>query len=879
MHTPVTFTEHTAMKFRMFSGLFFDLPYEQVNTAGNLIPLFSRHVHEALARGEAPQTIMEDFFARRMGQTDFAALKDQIFAILRLSERQIVLFDAVEEATFSRTRDLEGAGTLHDLGSRIQASATQADLARLLETFRTRIVLTAHPTQFYTEQVLGIIHDLREAIGADDLNQVYRLLLQLGRTRFKNRNRPTPWDEAHGVAWFMEHVLYDVLPQVQQKLYSLAGIGTETLAGRIPVIELGFWPGGDRDGNPNVDTLTTLRVGRLLHATLLDLYRQDLDKLARRLTFDGVTDRLELIRARLDAGRSGQPRSPDAPDARPYQGAAEFLAELLELRRFLMEHQGGLFADLLDSFIHKVHCFGFAFGSMDLRQDSRVLARAVEAVLALVTGDGQNYAALDQEARVKLLDSLDLGRFAGLGPNLASRINDPVIRDCLDVFAAAREIQQRNGPEGLHRFIVSNTNGPADILGLWFLAVCAGFPKDRTALDFTPLFETIDDLEQAGPVMEFLMTHPRYSRHLAQRRRVQHIMLGFSDGTKDGGYLTANWSIYKAKQGLTALARRHNILPVFFDGRGGPPARGGGNTHKFYRSLGRDIESRQIHMTVQGQTISSMYGNHDTACYNLEQLITAGLDNNLFPQTEEWHLNTAESALIEELSGHARNAYLALRNHEDFMGYLEDVSPLRYYGEANISSRPSKRPGSSKLTLGDLRAIPFVGAWSQLKQNIPGYYGLGTALQALVDQGRETELAELYRHSLFFRTLLENSSMSLCKVYLPLTAWVGQQARHRELHGLIHAEAVRTRDMILRLSGTATLLQNDPVIKASIAMREELIIPIALIQQWALKELRRLENGIPGDNPLAAGPDDQELLKKIIIKSMAICVNASRNSV
>ncbi len=883
-----SFTEQVAMKFRLYCGLFFDLPYEQVGLAGYTLPLFASFCREQLELSRAPDEIINDFFGRRMDVQNFTDLSNRIFALLRLVERQIVLFDAVEEATFHLTRDMNASGSLHDILGRIALADKQEDLAHLLHQFSIRIVLTAHPTQFYTEQVLGIIAKLRDAISRDDLAQVYRLLLQLGRTRFKKKERPSPFDEAKAVLWFMEHVLYQTLPESQQQLFNAAGYDMDHMSSFEPVLELGFWPGGDRDGNPNVKAVTTVKVGNLLNETLIKLYLNDLQELLGKLTFDDVYEKLqdifETLAARINPIMRAEPSLRQGlycvdPGDFSYATVDTFLDELLEVRKILIEKHDGLFSEDLDLFIHKVRCFGFYFASLDLRQDSRVLAKTLEEVLSLVIGEKVDFTALNQKKRLEFLSNLNEQELKGRGLEILSRIEDEVIRDGLEVFIAAREIQALNGKHGLHRFIVSNTQGPADLLTLRLLAILAGYSSDQIDFDLVPLFETIDDLTAAQQTMQTLFDHPVYRQHLSLRGNRQHVMLGFSDGTKDGGYVTANWSIYKAKQSLTSLARSNTIALVFFDGRGGPPARGGGNTHKFYRSLGRDIESLAIHLTIQGQTISSMYGNEQTARHNIEQLLSAGIDNNIFDQTEDWHLDDQESALIDELSAVSKQSYLALREDPDFLPYIQAHSPLSHYGQANISSRPTKRNGNSALRLEDLRAIPFVGAWSQLKQNIPGYFGLGTALAQLTQSGRLEDLRNLYRNSLFFRTLLENSMQSLSKVYLPLSQWHETKSPFGGLRHKIANEARLTIAMLLQVSGQESLLEFDPLVKSSIKMREELIHPLALIQQWALQELRRLDMAETSTQPLRAETEQRGLLEKMIIKSMAACVNASRNSV
>ena len=255
-------------------------------------------------------------------------------------------------------------------------------------------------------------------------------------------------------------------------------------------------------------------------------------------------------------------------------------------------------------------------------------------------------------------------------------------------------------------------------------------------------------------------------------------MLGFSDGTKDGGYLMANWSIYKAKEELTKISKEFDIDVIFFDGRGGPPARGGGKTHKFYASLGKNIANNEIQLTIQGQTVSSSFGTIDAAQYNMEQLINAGITNDLFID-KKVTLQEHEQQLIQTLADESYNAYNELKNHPYFLEYLSYVSPLQFYADTNIGSRPAKRGGQSRLTLKDLRAIPFVGSWSQVKQNVTGYYGVGTALKKAQEQGQFNVIKNLYKQSLYFKTLIDNCEMAMKKCYFPLTAYLDSHPEYR----------------------------------------------------------------------------------------------------
>lgn len=347
-------------------------------------------------------------------------------------------------------------------------------------------------------------------------------------------------------------------------------------------------------------------------------------------------------------------------------------------------------------------------------------------------------------------------------------------------------------------------------------------------------------------------------------------MVGFSDGTKDGGYLMANWSIYKAKEELTAISKQYDIDVVFFDGRGGPPARGGGKTHKFYASLGKNISNKEIQLTIQGQTVSSNFGTVDAAQYNMEQLLNAGITNDLFAYKEK-NLTEKEEILLTELAEASFQSYISLKDHPEFIEYLTHISPLKFYNEANIGSRPARRGSSSKLTLKDLRAIPFVGAWSQLKQNVTGYYGVGTALQLLDKKGRFEEVKELYQNSLYFKTLMDNCEMAMKKCFFPLTAFLSDHPRYGEIWNRIHNEYLLTQEYIFRLSGNTELMANYPVEQLSVQMRERIVLPLATIQQYAMARIRELEeqgvtNGL------------KETYEKLIIRCSFGIINAGRNS-
>jgi len=393
---------------------------------------------------------------------------------------------------------------------------------------------------------------------------------------------------------------------------------------------------------------------------------------------------------------------------------------------------------------------------------------------------------------------------------------------------------------------------------------------ENPPVDIVPLFETVDDLKEADAVMKLLYTNKVYAKHLKARENKQTIMLGFSDGTKDGGYLMANWSIYRAKENLTLMAREHDVKVVFFDGRGGPPARGGGKTHKYYASQGASIENNEIQITIQGQTISSNFGTLDTCRFNLENLLSAGITNGVFNK-EKPQFTEEQKDLIDDLARLGYEKYTAFKKHPKFLPYLDQMSTLNFYAKTNIGSRPSKRSKSKELDFGDLRAIPFVGSWSQLKQNVPGFFGVGFALGEYEKNGQWDKVQGLYNKSLFFRTLLENSMMSLSKSFFPLTAYMKDDKEFGAFWEIIYNEFLETKRLLLKISGYEELMENYPDGKASIKLREHIVLPLLTIQQYALNKIRQMRNG--GEDAAL-----MDVYEKIVTRSLFGNINASRNS-
>ena len=775
---------------------------------------------------------------------------NRMFRFIQYIERQVVLFDAIEDSLFNKIGRTDDSGTLQVLLQQAAVSEeARQEISRKLNDFSLRLVLTAHPTQFYPGTILGIMTDLIDALKTNDINSIDLLLQQLGKTPFFNKTSPTPVDEAISLAWFLENIFYHAVAGIQSRLDEEFDMEPDRSA---QLLEMGFWPGGDRDGNPNVTTETTKAVAAFLRQRVFRCYYRDFRVLKRRVTFRGV----EQAMAKLDKLIYGNANfNTDHHNLQP-----ELLELLHSIRHVLVADHDSLFVSLVDDMIRKVSLFGCYFATLDIRQDSRVLRKVFNYCTSqdAVTGIPKGYDKLTEEEKISTITFNEADVHC---PD----DEDKLTCDTLNTIRLMKEIQQGNGEKACQRFIISNCQEASDILQLIDLFLWSGWKKESLSVDFMPLFETVNDLKSAAQVMESLYTHPFYQQHLANRGNQQSIMLGFSDSTKDGGYLMANWSIYKAKVELTAVARKYGVDLAFFDGRGGPPARGGGKTHRFYASMGDEIANKHIQLTIQGQTVSSQYGSVETARFNMEQLINAGVVSSLNPNPNDL-LTPQHKELISAMANESYERFLDLRQHPLFVEYLEKFSPLKLLSHINISSRPTKRNSDAQLRLEDLRAISFVTSWSQLKQNIPGFYGVGTALNKMKQSGSWDEVKDLYHSSGFFKTMVDNCVMSMTKSDFRVTAYLEKDKKFGQFWKMLKDEFELTKSVLLELTGTTLLMGEFPVERRSIAIREKIVLPLVIIQHYALQCLNN--------------STDEELNKiynKLVIRTVYGIVNAGRN--
>ena len=849
------FKQNVLSKYQIYNSIFMTLPFDTITKTGALLPLFFETCEKGFSKNETPTAIVDSFFKKYQARRSPKSQINLLFRFIQYIERQVVLFDAIEDAAFPVVNNMDGIGTLRSLKETASAENKLELLKNYLEEFKVRIVLTAHPTQFYPGSVLGIITDLTEAIKENDLTRIHQLLAQLGKTPFFKHKKPTPYDEAVSLIWYLENVFYKsfgtVYDYIQQNIFDGKHIQND-------IINIGFWPGGDRDGNPFVTPEITLKVASRLRETIIKNYYRDLRQLKRKVSFVGVEDRITALEGEMHKMITNK-KTDLTLDHLVY--------ELKEIKAEIIQKHQSLYASDVNSLLNKIHLFGFHFSSLDIRQDSRAHAKVFNDMVNVLIKSGSsifpaNYHSLSESKQISTLSKIE-GRLE------MDLISDKETLKALKTMAAIKTIQETNGEKAANRYIISNNQTTLNVMQLYAMLKLVAF-EDELTVDIAPLFETITDLENAPSVMEDLYTNPNYIAHLKARGNRQTIMLGFSDGTKDGGYLMANWAIYQAKERLTTISRKHDITVIFFDGRGGPPARGGGKTHNFYASLGPTIEDKEVQLTIQGQTISSNFGTLDSSQYNLEQLISSGVHNSL--SDKDLTMTPENRTVMAHLSKLSYEAYVDFKAHPKFIPYLEHMSTLKFYAKTNIGSRPSKRGKSEGLVFEDLRAIPFVGSWSQLKQNVPGFFGVGTALKYYEDIGEFDKAQHLFQTSDFFKTLIENSMMSLSKSFFDLTKYMSDDPEYGAFWNVIYTEYVTTKRLLLKLTGYSELMEEEPAGKASISVRESIVLPLLTIQQYALKKIQDLEKESPRDEAQI------EVYEKIVMRSLFGNINASRNS-
>ncbi|MDQ6815144.1 MAG: phosphoenolpyruvate carboxylase, partial [Bacteroidota bacterium] len=454
------FKNNVAIKFQLFNSLFISLPFHRIENTGIHLSLLLENCTEGYKRSESPQQIIETFFERYTNYKDEKEKTDLLFRFIHYVERQVVLFDALEDSAYKEVIDINGPGTLKHLTSQIIQNSLQNKLAKKLENFSVKLVLTAHPTQFYPGSVLGIINDLSTALKGNEISTVNAYLQQLAKTPFFNKEKPTPYDEAMSLLWFMENIFYAATGSMITDLKSQF---PETRNNQQPIMGMGFWPGGDRDGNPNVRTETTLKVANALRSSIIKCYYRDIRRIKRRLTFKGVDGILATLEDLLY-------RNIFVPGSQSEVTKEKILEALENAREITLSQHNGLFVSLLENVINKVHVFGLHFATLDIRQESSVHNSLLELIAEKESVLPSNYAVLDDQQKIDVLTHIT-------GQADPEKYEAGVLSDTFESICAIKIIQQSNGEQGCNRYIISQCNSALNVLEVYGLFLLCNWNK------------------------------------------------------------------------------------------------------------------------------------------------------------------------------------------------------------------------------------------------------------------------------------------------------------------------------------------------------------------------------------------------------------------
>jgi phosphoenolpyruvate carboxylase len=771
------------------------------------------------------------------------------------------------------------------------------DLGRVLDELNLSLVLTAHPTETQRRSIRRKhlrIGEILDSLGAENLSLQERTKAEerlaeeitvLWQTDELRVERPEVEDEIRRTLLFFENLL------ISSTLDVYRGFEDE-LARQFPenslplgrVLEFGSWVGGDQDGNPFVKP-KTLNTALELHRELilnrhLDSALSLAEHLSQSVRLAAISEELESSIERYewllpDTARefANQERNEpyrrkmllvagrlrrtlvDPGSSAAYDSAAELKEDLLVVRRSLLRHGGERVAEGgLRDFIRQVDVFGFHLARLDVRQDS---SRIAHAVAELLLPTGEDYRSLDESGKTELLRRLLKEPIAAEAP--PDNLSDES-RDVLETFNRIKQADDES-ESPVETFILSMARGASDVLAVQFLARRSGLLQvdeegrcTENRLGVTPLFETIDDLEEAPEVLRRLLDDPFYRSALEQRGDLQEIMLGYSDSGKDAGYVTSNWALYKAQRALSAVAREHGVKLRLFHGRGGTVGRGGGPSYDAILAQPPGTVGGRIRITEQGEVISFKYSIPGLARRNLDTVLAAVLEASAEEEAREPKKEWIEA--LERLSISSCGTYRELVfENKDFFTFFSEASPIGELPLVNIGSRPAKRVESPGVE--SLRAIPWIFAWTQNRFLLPSWYGAGSALSALIqdNEGGLDLLREMYHGWPFFRTLVEFMQMTLAKSDLRIAEAYSTLVEDPNLRERVwnrvseeHAMSVRA---LLQITEQEHLLDNAPVLQRSIRLRNPYVDPLSYIQVSLLRRFRSLPEGTPEREAMA----------------------------
>ena len=807
------------------------------------------------------------------------------FEVVNLAER---IHRIRRRRDYLRSASDPQEGSLQDMVVRLAAAGvTPPQVAALLQRLLVEPVFTAHPTEatrrtlLEKEQIIGrlLVERLDPSRTPDEeraaLARIREEITAAWQTDPQPSARPTVMDELENVLFYLTDIVYRIVPPFSEELEQAVHKSYDVEVPARPVLRFGSWVGGDMDGNPNVGA-ETLRAALARQRELaLGRYRAEATELARRLSqsgaLTGVSDAVRervaaysaqfpkalatiparyhempyrvlfrLIAARLEATRR------DAPPPEGYAAAAELERDLGVVIASLRTHRGehaGLFA--VQRLLRRVETFGFHLATIDLRQHSHV-HRAVLATL-LKDPDWNNRPAKDRLARLR--------RVLEQGENPAGSPDAQATRS-LEVFNAIAQSRARFGPNAVGPYIISMAQGADDVFAVLVLARWGGLgePRGHVPLDVAPLFETVADLGAAPTVMRELLADSYYRAHLAERRMHQMVMIGYSDSNKDAGIGASRWGLQHAQAALVETTEKSGVDLTFFHGRGGTVSRGGGKITNAILSAPQGAIRGRFRLTEQGEAINARYGLRGIAMRTLEQTVNAvalatALPRAPQPRESEW------TGMMDAIAQDSRTAYRALvYDDPQFVEYFRLATPIDVIQRMEIGSRPASRPSTEQSEIEQLRAIPWVFAWTQSRHLLPGWYGLGTALDGATKRYGATALGEMAHAWPFLKTLLDDVAMVLA------TADFAIAARYARLAGrlgdrylpVIRAEFERTVAHVLALKRDTALLDSDPALQRSILLRNPYVDPMSFLQIDLLERWR------------AAGRPDNEVFRALL---------------
>ena len=765
-----------------------------------------------------------------------------------------------------------------------RAGVDRAAILRWCATSRVSPVLTAHPTEVQRKSILDAEREIAAILvrrdrvvatpqeEADDERRLRRLVLGLWQTAMLRLSKLKVVDEIeNGLAYYRYTFLAEV-PRLYATLARDLGLAAPAPALLPPFLRMGSWIGGDRDGNPFVTAATLVQAVRAQSAVAFGHYLDEVHRLGGELSLSSrLVQPTGALLALAASAHDANPHRQDEPyrqaligvyarvaatatrmsDARPsraphvslppYESPEAFAADLATIAHSLTTHGAASLAEeRLEPLRYAVATFGFHLASLDLRQNADV-HESVVGELCERAGVTPSYAALDEAARVRLLTE-ELVNPRPLRSPFADYTERT--RHELEVVDAAAAMHAQYGPEAVPHYVISKCQSVSDLLEVAVLLKAAGLVRGgRSALDIVPLFETIDDLSGAGAIMRAALALPAWRALVARRGDRQEVMLGYSDSNKDGGYLAANWALYRAERELVAAFADAGVTLALFHGRGGTVGRGGGPSYEAILAQPRGSATAGLRLTEQGEIIASKYSDPELGRRHLETLVAAALEAALSDAEQLGERAPAYHRALDELAAHALRAYRALvYETPGFVDYFRASTPIAEIAQLNIGSRPASRTSSTRIE--DLRAIPWVFSWSQCRLMLPGWYGVGSAIAAW-REGRPDALAllrEMHVRWPFFASVLSNMAMVLSKSDLAVgsryAAMVPDAGLRDAVFGRIADEHARTLAALAEITGHAQPLADNPTLARSLRNRVPYLDPLNHLQIELLTRFR-----------------------------------------